>query len=98
MRPIPVTAHRRVDAAVGSTLAASPRGSCPPPQNSKDSQKCPPQRICGLVGNNCEYDADDDTNQRHEVSYTQGHCAPLLLFRSLQYGLERIKAAVLPVL
>jgi hypothetical protein len=59
-------------------LAASPRGSGPPPQNSKDSQKCPPERIGRLAGDNCEYDADDDTNQRHEVPHTQGHLLPLL--------------------
>jgi hypothetical protein len=66
----------RFDARAPRGLAAPPRGSGPPPQHRKNSQKRPPERVGRLVCDDGEYDADEDTDQRHEVPHTQGHLLP----------------------
>ena len=47
-----------------------------PPQDCEDSEQCPPQSVGGLVRYDCKNDADDDADQRDEISYAEGHFIP----------------------
>jgi hypothetical protein len=48
-----------------------------PPQDREDRQKRPPERVGRLVRDNGEHDADDDADQRCNVSCPHGHVVSL---------------------
>ena len=54
-------------------LAAAPRCTRPPPQDSKYCQKRPPEGVRGLIRHDCENDADDDANQCDKVAHAYSH-------------------------
>jgi hypothetical protein len=50
-----------------------------PPQDREDREQCPPQRVGSLMRDNCKNDADQDADQRDEISYAKGHFSPPFL-------------------